>query len=52
MAGLRFFECRECATVHADPAVPPYCSECDGTAFGELTADLQTDTYFFQQSGR
>lgn len=46
MLGLRFYECRRCATVYAVPDVPPSCSECKGHEFVDLTDQLQDDTYF------
>jgi hypothetical protein len=44
--GIRFFECRRCATVYAGPEVPSSCSECNGREFVDLTDQLQADTYF------
>jgi len=46
MLGLRFFACERCETVYASPNTPPYCDDCDGTTFRELTRRLQDDSYF------
>jgi formate dehydrogenase maturation protein FdhE len=46
MLGLRFYECRSCATIYAVPDVPPSCSKCEGSEFVDLTDQLQDDTYF------
>lgn len=52
MLGLRFFECRSCATVYAGPDAPPYCSDCASREFAELTDRLQDDTYFLRRQDR
>ncbi len=49
MLGLRFFECRRCATVYAGPEAPPRCDDCPGEEFAELTGRLQADTYFWRR---
>lgn len=52
MLGLRFFECCRCATVYAGPDAPPFCSDCDGREFVDLTSQLQADTYFSRSPDR
>jgi rubredoxin len=52
MLGLRFFECRRCATVYAGPDAPPYCSDCPGHEFAELTDRLRTEAYFSPHQDR
>ena len=46
MLGLRFFECRRCATVYAGPDAPPRCDDCAGEEFVELTGRSQAEAYF------
>jgi hypothetical protein len=48
MLGLRYYACDRCDAVHASPAVPPWCSRCDGRSLREITRDLQADAYFWR----
>lgn len=52
MPGVRFFECRRCATVYAGLDAPPFCSDCDGREFVNLTDRLHADTYFVRPFDR
>jgi hypothetical protein len=46
MLRLRFFVCRECETVFADPEVPPGCCCGSDVPMEEITDAVQTEPYF------
>jgi len=46
MLALRYFVCRGCETVFADPETPPACRCGSVDSIEEITVDVQAAPYF------